>query len=864
MKLSDTGDRYSRQRFPASKFPFKSTERCRSLLMRHLYIPFVITLLMAAAFGQDSGPAVAATLPAEIKRDLSTGKSSRIVLPPEKQRPVVVPKIITPIVIDGRPDEEGWQQAMVLKDFYQTAPGDNTQASRPTEARIIYDEKHLYISFKCWDEPDKIRATVAKRDEVFGEDNVRVWLDTYNDQRRAYVLGFNPLGIQQDGIYTEGRGSDFSVDVVMESKGVIEPWGWSVEVKIPFKSLRYTAGKGKLWGFNVARNIDRFNDEFDQWLPDDRNISGFLIKHGKLAGLEEIKYERTLEIVPSVTVSQTGRRTRTIPRYILNDPTANPGFNMIDRGRFVNFPVGADLGVTLKYTISPNVTLDAAVNPDFAEIEADAPVVTANQRFPIYFTEKRPFFLEGQDIFSTPMNIFYSRTIVDPDVAVKLTGKSGKNSFGFLAASDKAPGNYDDDDLNDPSVRPWIDEFAGRNAIFAVARVKRDFGKENNIGFMATYRGFPERKNLVASFDGRLKLSPTLTANFQMIGTTSRRCYFDNSFEPANDPQQAARNRGICGGATFNKYRTGNGIGYYASLDYNTDKRGWFVEAGGRSGDYVTDAGFARRTNTNFAFFMNRFSTASKPKNALIRLNARQITAIDYDWKGRLQGFNLGHNYNASLQKNIFISAESGIFYEKIYEEEFGLRRMPTRPGAFAGRPSRGTWQQYMSVNINQTVNKRFNYGLFVGMINNAFDFDFGNSPQDPQPGLQRDAEIYLEYKPIDPLRMSVSYRKSRLDRKSDRLRAFDSDIVSINSTYQFSRFLFTRLRLDHDNMQRNYSGQFLFGWNPNPGTAFYVGYNDNFNYSGWNPYTYQRENGFERNSRTFFIRASYLFRKSF
>ena len=169
---------------------------------------------------------------------------------------------------------------------------------------MMYDEKHLYIAFKCWDEKDKIRATVAKRDEVFGEDNVRVWLDTYNDQRRAYVLGFNPFGIQQDGIYTEGQGADFSVDIVMESKGVIEDWGWSVEVKIPFKSLRYSAGKGKLWGFNAARNIDRFNDEFDQWLPDDRNISGFLIKHGKITGLDEIKYERTLEIVPSITVSR--------------------------------------------------------------------------------------------------------------------------------------------------------------------------------------------------------------------------------------------------------------------------------------------------------------------------------------------------------------------------------------------------------------------------------------------------------------------------------------------------------------------------------------------------------------------------------
>src|SRR5439155_3949720 len=303
-------------------------------------------------------------------------------------------------------DEEVWKKAAVFKDFYQTSPGNNVAPSKPTEVYVLYDEKMLYVAFKCWEERDKIRDTVAKRDDVFGEDNVRMWIDTYDDQRRAYVLGFNPLGIQQDGIFTEGQGPDFSVDIVMESKGVIEDWGWSVEVKIPFKSLRYSAGKGKAWGFNVARNIDRFNDEFDQWLPDDRDVSGFLVKHGHITGLDEIKYERTLEVVPSITLSETGRKKRTISGSgfgVLGpyDPIFNP-IGIQDPGHFVNQPVKEDIGVTLKYTLSPNITLDAAINPDFAEIEADAPVVSANQRFPIFFQEKRPFFLEGKDILESP------------------------------------------------------------------------------------------------------------------------------------------------------------------------------------------------------------------------------------------------------------------------------------------------------------------------------------------------------------------------------------------------------------------------------------------------------------------------------
>src|SRR5687768_5076569 len=257
--------------------------------MKKLY-PLAISIALAmSSYAQSntSGVDGSATTPtsttsgtAAVRETLT--KNSKVEIPPEKARPVNVPKIEPlGISIDGRPDEEGWKTAAVFKDFYQTNPGNNIAPSKPTEVWMMYDEKHLYIAFKCWDDKDKIRATVAKRDNVFGEDNVRMWIDTYNDQRRAYVLGFNPFGIQQDGIYTEGQGADFSADIVMESKGVIEDWGWSVEVKIPFKSLRYSAGKGKFWGFNAARNIDRFNDEFDQWLPDDRNVSGFLIKDRK-------------------------------------------------------------------------------------------------------------------------------------------------------------------------------------------------------------------------------------------------------------------------------------------------------------------------------------------------------------------------------------------------------------------------------------------------------------------------------------------------------------------------------------------------------------------------------------------------------
>ncbi len=819
---------------------------------------------------------------ANIKNNSTNTKDKKSELPPEKATPVKIPLAVDMPMIDGKLDEEIWKQAAVFKDFIQTSPGDRIAPSKPTEVYVFYDEKNLYIGFKCWDDKDKIRATVAKRDNVTGEDNVRVWLDTYNDQRRAYILAFNPFGIQQDGIYTEGQGTDYSVDIVMESKGVIQDWGWSVEIKIPFKSLRYAAGDGKMWGFNVARNIDRFNDEFDEWMSIDPNITGRLIQHGKITGLSDIKFEKTLELVPSVTVSEAGHRVRTIPRYAFNDPRINP--TGIDNGRFLNEPIKPEFGLNLKYTITPNITLDAALNPDYAEIEADAPIVSANRRFPVYFQEKRPFFLEGADIFNSPLNIFYSRTIIDPDYAAKLTGKVGKYSFGFLAASDNAPGNYEEDDINDPSVRRRIDEFVGKNATFAVLRVKRDFGKENNIGFFSTYRGFPESKNLLGGFDGRIKFDDKTVSQFQIVGTHSRNCFFNENFDPLLNPIQGQRNSEICdsgrnNGNPYNEYRTGNGLGYYWNLDYTEKNRGWFFEVGGRTKDYRADAGFTRRTDNNFAFFTNRLSTEPKPKNTIIRVNWQQFSGVNYDWRGRIQNFNGGTNFNFNLQKNTSFYIETGIYNERIYEDEFGLTRSPTRLGEFAGDSFRSAWQQYVSFDLYSAPKKWLTYEISGGFVNNAFDFDFGggrlyprvsnsaifgDGRTDPGEGKQYDFGAYVELKPINPLRLSVNYQKSKLVRDDTGGTAFNSDIVTARSTYQFTRFIYTRFRFDYDTLSRGASGQALVGWNPSPGTALYAGYNDSFNYGGFNPYSGFHEPRFERNSRTFFIRMSYLFRKSF
>ena len=377
------------------------------------------------------------------------GKAA-LALPPEKSNPVRLVRFDKPPVIDGKLDDEVWNNVPPLKDFYQIQPGDNLIPLHPTEVRLGFDARFLYIAFHCYDEPDKVRANIAKRDNIWDDDYVGILFDTFNDQRRAYEFDFNPLGVQADGIWTEGQGEDFSLDLVMESKGMVTTDGYTIEVAIPFKSLRYISGKDKLWGVHFWRRTKRLNNSLDMWIPMDRDKGSWLAQEGHLTGLEGISTERTLELIPSLTLSETGKRKSALP--------FGHAAGLIDPGRFVNEPVKFDPGLTGKYSLTPTVTLDFALNPDFAQVESDQLVVTANQRFPIFFPEKRPFFLEGIDIFNTQIAAVHTRTIIDPDVAVKLSGKIDRNTFGLLLASDNGPGNFNEDEGRRQSFHRLIAE----------------------------------------------------------------------------------------------------------------------------------------------------------------------------------------------------------------------------------------------------------------------------------------------------------------------------------------------------------------------------------------------------------------------
>ena len=793
-----------------------------------------------------------------------------------KDAPARMPRFESAPVIDGQLNDEAWRSAAIFGEFLQTQPGDNVQPSHPTEAMIGYDAKNLYIAFRVKQDRDKIRATVARRDNIFNDDYIGVYLDTFNDQRQAYTIFFNPLGIQADGTLTEGRGEDYSVDLLMESKGVLTEDGYTIEAAIPFKSLRYEAGKNKNWGIHIFRRVKYNNNELDSWMRIDRSRSGSLNQAGQITGLEEISTTRQLEINPSFTVSESGRRTRFT-------------FNQDPAGRFVNDGIKAEFGMTAKFSLTPTITLDFAYNPDFAQVEADAPVTSANQRFPIFFAEKRPFFLERIDIFNTRMNVVNTRAIVDPDIALKLTGRRGKNTFGVLYASDNAPGNYSLDEreglfncqqrrLTNPSVLcSSIERFVDKNADIGIIRLKRDIGRQHNLGFFATTYNFTEQHNNTAGFDGRFRLSPKIVTEFQIVGTHSRRFF--------RDPDLGR-----------NLYRTGNGFGYSYSIE-RADRNLFMTFNGvGRTRDYRADVGFSPRFDTNQHRTFIQYQTDRDAKKSIIFKRLNNDSVISHDWRGRTQNWQSNTQGMLALQRQTFVGAGVEFGYERVFESEFGVNRTATRRGAFFGDDSeRSAHKRELYGFIESSPNKQIFALLVVSHTWGQLDYDLGagrDFPRvsaaylayleelerrnalglppppvpglDPGPGNQLFIESIFRYQPTSAWQAQLNYNKVRLSRHDTGRTAFDDNIFSLRSTYQFTRNIFARLRLDYSTLNKRVRPQFVFGWTPSPGTALFAGYNDDLNYNGYNPFNGQFEPGFRGNGRTFFIKASYLFRKSF
>ncbi len=697
---------------------------------------------------------------------------------------VAVPKASQPPIVDCRLDEAEWAGAAVLDGFRQTHPGDNAEPSHTTEVRLAHTTRALYVSIRAADAPGHVRASLAKRDAISDDDSVTLYLDTFHDRRRAYVVMVNPLGIQQDGVYVEGTEPDFSFDLLMQSAGCVVDAGYAVEIAIPFESLRYEAGPGRTWGLHVIRQLKHASEEHS-WMPLRRDRVGvaettrelrarFLAQAGTLTGFEGIEHPQVLELIPVGSAARTD---------------GGPG----DFG----------LGGTARLTLTPALTADAAVNPDFAEVEADQPQSTANQRFPLFFAEKRPFFLEGADLFRTPVRAFHSRSIVDPNGALNVTGTRGRTSGTALLAMDAAPGS--------------AKTFAG------VLRLRRDVGAQSSLGVLATSRRFDGESNAVTAVDGRVAVGARAVWTFQMLGTRSS---------------------------------DGLGLGYYSEWARSGRRTSVQLVGEGYSPDYRAELGYTQRSDTNRWSAVVRYNGLPAPGGPLVSWSAVETSLVQFDWRGRMQYSYFYPRVLLAFPRQSFLNLSGYKDYARVFEEELGPSRSPTTPGAFVGPAERSSDYHGFTIEAGTAPSQRVSVSAVYDRSWDNLDYDLGagrfprvspgalldpDAPLDPGPADSSFVSATLALQPTEALRVAASYEHGRLTRDDTGLDAFDQHLTSLNLQYAFSPFTWVRGRLDYDSLDRRIFRQVVFGWTPRPGTALYLGYDETGEWSEGAPARYAR-----------------------
>jgi hypothetical protein len=419
--------------------------------------------------------------------------------------PVRVPRAGSPIRIDGILDEAAWASAAVIPVDIEFRPGENIPAPVETTCLLTYDDHALYAAFRAADpRPAEIRAHLSDRDEAFRDDNVGILLDTFNDQRRGFEFFVNPLGVQMDLSVNDisgGEGNeDESWDAIWESAGRITAEGYEVEIAIPFSTLRFEGGRGeKVWGFAAARNHPRSVGAGYVSMPVERTRNCWVCQWGKVAGFEGIKPGRDLELDPTVT----GQRTDALADG--DDPTSP-----------LVRDTEAEAGLSARWGVTPNLSLNAALNPDFSQVEADAAQLDVNTRFALFYPEKRPFFQEGADFFRTPLETVYTRTVADPSWGVKLTGKPGPQAIGVFAARDAVT------NLVFPSNQGSDGDSLDQPATAGVVRYRRDLGASSTVGVLATSRDGEDYANRVVGIDGVFRLGTKDSVELQLLGSRTR------------------------------------------------------------------------------------------------------------------------------------------------------------------------------------------------------------------------------------------------------------------------------------------------------------------------------------------------------
>ena len=743
---------------------------------------------------------------------------------------VHAPRIDASINIDGSLDEPVWRQAAVLTGFSEYSPADNRPSPDSTEVLVWYSPTAIYFGIRAYEPHGPVRATLADRDNISADDNTEIHLDTYNERNRTFVFAVNPLGVQADGTRSETGGftpgsnvgpgqTDLSADFLWDSKGHVTPWGYEVEIRIPFSSLRYPSKSVQNWGIQIQRNVQHSGYK-ETWTRARSGAASFINQEGELVGMHDMHHGQVVSVNPELT------------NTVVGGPCCDSTF------KGWKYSSNPQLGGNVRWAMGSNFVLNGTVKPDFSQVEADATQIAADARFALFYPEKRPFFVEGSDQFNVPNTLVYTRTIVQPTAAIKLTGKLGRTDVAVLSALDAASTTID-------GTHPLVD----------ILRLNRGFGAQSVAGFLYSDRVGGGRSNRVVDGDVHYVFGNLYYAQLQ--SAFSRTSEF-----------------GVATTAPM----------WDAVLDRTGRAYGFHYDVTGIDKDFAADNGFVQRTGIVKPTAMNRFSLYGAPGAAIEKFNI-------YLSNGAVWNYDEFFAQKSLLEDNT--SASTSLTLRGGWS--FGIT--PTiasyafDPSAYTGyfvndpegspvpfNPSRRITTFLTKWTASTPTFAR--YDASVGFTTGN-DVDFLETSR-----VHRlDYDASLNVRPTEQIRIGATYASSRFNRRSDGALSMSTRIPRIKVEYQVTRSVFLRVVAQYtassrselldpatgepllvrgdtayaptmETLSNGLRTDWLFSYRPSPGTVFFAGYG--------NSMTEPDALAFRRLHRIndgFFVKLSYLFR---
>lgn len=731
------------------------------------------------------------------------------------------------VVIDGTLDEPVWRSAPLLTGFSLYNPTDGRPAPDSTEVRLWYSAHALYIGVRAFELHSTVRATLADRDRISADDYVEIHLDPFQERRRAFVFMVNPLGIQADGTKAEGGGfipgsnvapgqNDLSADFLWQSRGRVLDDGYEVEIRIPYTSFRFPVSRVQRWGIQFNRKVQHSGYE-QTWTPVRRGAASFIAQEGYITGMSGLERSVDMLVNPELTSTIAG----------------TPAGSRLTDWRYATTP---RVGGNVRMGLGSNFVLNGTIRPDFSQVEADATQVAADTRFALFYPERRPFFVEGADAFNVPNTLVYTRRIVQPNAALKLTGRIGRANVAVLSAIDAPPGASDRD-------KPLVD----------IVRVARDFSLQSQAGLVYSERVSPARTNRLGGFDVRHVFGGMYYASGQFVASVT-------------DAGNAKLSGSLWEGVVD---RTGRKWGFHYNLIG--------IQPGFRS-----DNGFVARTGYVQPNAANRITLFGKPggffERYMVFAQANGVWRYNDFFGGKsLLESRLSTSHTLTFRRGWSLGVSP--VYNTYAFDPSSYATLVVGPSSavspFTPSPRVTTFSSQLTLSTPQF--RRFAASASVLKAN---DVDFNETARVRRTAVSGS----IDWRPNTQLRVNATYASNEFMRRVDGTSNFSTQIPRLKAEYQVNRSVFVRLVTQYEASRREAlvdwrSGQlllirradgslapstatrgnllradWLFAFRPSPGTVFFAGYG--------NSLTEPEALAFDRLRRVsdgFFVKASWV-----